>query len=88
MSATELEPWKTCLKHLQTLNAYPYDEVELGLATNELTEIITNTLLSGAGSMSEAACRKLVNDKVFLAQSTPTCMDHKPCLSFLQSCTC
>jgi hypothetical protein len=71
MSVVELLPWRQSLVHLQTLQAHPCDE----LATNELTWIYANKLCEGADSMSEAACRKLVNDtKVCLAQSAPTRM--------------
>jgi hypothetical protein len=54
---------------LQELKAHPCSE----MATNELIWIYSNKLYEGADSMSEAVCRKLVNDiKVCLAQLAPT----------------
>jgi hypothetical protein len=74
MSAVQLLPWKQSLVHLQELKANPCNE----LATNELTWIYSKKLReAGADTMSEAACRKLVNDiKVCLAQAAPTRMQH------------
>ena len=59
MSDVQLLPWKESLVHLQELKANPCDE----LATNQLTWIYSKKLReAGADTMSEAACRKLVND--------------------------